>query len=174
MEGAGSRLGRASSRYGQQPPSSSAATFSGRVRRWEKKWVHVSSLQRSRPSITRHQKSNSTSKPTEHVKSDPGVLLCKWTPLSEPRSSAAAELEDRPLSPPRRKMRYTPIAVLEEKKREAVETKKGKMSDDESYDGLLNINQSLMEDEHQTTLIQDGEVTLKQSDESEPYVSCVH
>uniref|UniRef100_A0A2P2LEC7 Uncharacterized protein MANES_05G109900 n=1 Tax=Rhizophora mucronata TaxID=61149 RepID=A0A2P2LEC7_RHIMU len=40
MEGVGSRLGRASSRYG---PPAAAAVFSGPVRKWKKKWVHVSS-----------------------------------------------------------------------------------------------------------------------------------
>ncbi|KAF2285711.1 hypothetical protein GH714_007322 [Hevea brasiliensis] len=39
MEGVGSRLGRASSRYG---PSATAAVFNGPVRKWRKKWVHVS------------------------------------------------------------------------------------------------------------------------------------
>lgn len=35
----GSRLGRASSRYG---PSATAAMFNGLVRKWKKKWIHVS------------------------------------------------------------------------------------------------------------------------------------
>lgn len=79
---------------------SSPTTFSGPVRRWEKKWVHVSP---SLPSTLKHGKQSNA--PTADKSS---ILLCKWTPLS------AADADK---SSPRRKFRYTPIAVFEDKKR---------------------------------------------------------
>ncbi|KAF5461143.1 hypothetical protein F2P56_020962 [Juglans regia] len=99
MEGVGSRLGRASSRYGP-----SATVFSGPVRKWKKKWVHVSQSRFNYHSS--HSQSNGSSR----------LLLCRWTPISpstvsETTSAGSAD------EPPRRKFRYTPIAVLEEQKK---------------------------------------------------------
>ncbi|KAK9269004.1 hypothetical protein L1049_000772 [Liquidambar formosana] len=102
MEGVGSRLGRASARYGP------ATVFNGPVRKWKKKWVQVSS------SNVTYQ--NSQSQSNGH-NSGSRLLLCKWTPSS---GAGDSELSSAlPEEPPRRKFRYTPIAVLENQKREA-------------------------------------------------------
>ncbi|KDP39195.1 hypothetical protein JCGZ_00952 [Jatropha curcas] len=106
MEGVGSRLGRASSRYG---PSATATVFNGPVRKWKKKWVHVSP-----PSSTvSHHNSNSHSQSNGHANNTTNsrLLLCRWTPLS-PADATSEE-------PPKRKFRYTPIVVLEEEQRKA-------------------------------------------------------
>lgn len=98
MEGVGSRLGRASSRYGQAP------VFSGPVRKWKKQWVQVSSP-------LSYSRSNST-----HGNNVPSLLLCRWTPISSTNSGDNSSV--KPEEPPRRKFRYTPIVVLDEMKKE--------------------------------------------------------
>ncbi|CAK9163895.1 unnamed protein product [Ilex paraguariensis] len=92
MEGVGSRLGRASSRYGPAP------VFSGPVRKWKKQWVS-------------YQNNNSQTK-NGNGNNNHTLLLCRWTPLPSTYS-------DMPEEPPKRKLRYTPIVVLEERKKGA-------------------------------------------------------
>ncbi|XP_057430117.1 uncharacterized protein LOC130723178 [Lotus japonicus] len=107
MEAVGStRLGRATSRYG------APAVFSGPVRKWKKKWIHVtpSSFNNNNTS----QSHNNNNKPSSRL------LLRRWTPITA--SSAAAEesqggSDNVSDEPPKRKFRYTPIAVLEEQKK---------------------------------------------------------
>ncbi|BFG29675.1 hypothetical protein CerSpe_159490 [Prunus speciosa] len=114
MEGVGSRLGRASSRYGQ-----TTTVFSGPVRRWKKKWVHVPSSS-SATYQNPHSQSNGNNNSSR-------LLLRRWTPISpatvaaELLSGSGASMEE----PPRRKFRYTPVSVLEEQKKAA----KGKVGD---------------------------------------------
>ncbi|CAN0915839.1 hypothetical protein LINGRAHAP2_LOCUS29342 [Linum grandiflorum] len=125
MEGVGSRIGRASSRYG---PSATANVFNGPVRKWRKKWVYVP------PPPTANQSSNSQSNGHRHGGgrsnnmsattsngNDNGcrLLLCRWTPLAgggggEGDGSSAVDEQ-----PPKRRYRYTPIAALEERKKGA-------------------------------------------------------
>lgn len=89
METVGStRLGRASSRYG------APAVFNGPVRKWEKKWVHVS------PSSFNNNKKNNKDNSNEKSR----LLLRRWTPVAN--SSSAEDVSDEP---PRRKFRYTPV-----------------------------------------------------------------
>ncbi|GMH24365.1 hypothetical protein Nepgr_026208 [Nepenthes gracilis] len=154
MEGVGShsRLARTTSRYGQA--SSSSTAFNGPVRRWEKRWVHVSA---SLPSAPRHHSSKS-SQSNGHKNNGAGLRLYRWTPLSQQPTSGGgdngtAKLEE----PPRRKFRYTPIAVFDEHRKEVVkrtnnEAKsedsnqyrmKPALENDEIY-GMLNINHGLM------------------------------
>ncbi|XP_009361052.2 uncharacterized protein LOC103951417 [Pyrus x bretschneideri] len=102
MEGLGSRLGRASSRYGQ-----TTTVFNGPVRRWKKRWVHVSS---SSPSLTYqnpHSQSNNNGNSSR-------LVLCRWTPISP--ANSPAERAAAPDEPPHRKFRYTPVSVVEEQK----------------------------------------------------------
>ncbi|CAL5202255.1 unnamed protein product [Lathyrus oleraceus] len=116
------RLGRASSRYG------APAVFSGPVRKWEKKWVHVSPS-----SFNNNKNSNASSR----------LLLRRWTPVTN-RSSAeeACDVSDEP---PRRKFRYTPIAVLEEQKKGAVEKveKEPTIETDQLTDRQTNVNREV-------------------------------
>ncbi|MCI39675.1 hypothetical protein A2U01_0060907, partial [Trifolium medium] len=89
METVGStRLGRASSRYG------APAVFNGRVRKWEKKWVHVS------PSSFNN---NSSKNKNDNGNEKSRLLLRRWTPVTN--TSSAEDVSDEP---PRRKFRYTP------------------------------------------------------------------
>ncbi|XP_031286446.1 uncharacterized protein LOC116145153 [Pistacia vera] len=98
MEGVGSRLGRASARYGP-----TQAVFNGPVRRWKKKWVHVSSSPSSSSSVSQ---SNGHSKNSTNNGSP--LLLCKWTPLSSnPSDKGGAPPEE----PPKRRFRYTPVSA---------------------------------------------------------------
>ncbi|KAF3453388.1 hypothetical protein FNV43_RR04475 [Rhamnella rubrinervis] len=119
MEGVGSRLGRASSRYGP-----ATTVFNGPVRRWKKKWVHVSSS-----STVSYQNPQSQSNGHNNATATNGgsrLLLCRWTPIPPTTTPTAADAgdsfygsADAPDEPPRRKFRYTPIAVLEEQKKMA-------------------------------------------------------
>nr|XP_011461083.1 PREDICTED: uncharacterized protein LOC101298100 isoform X2 [Fragaria vesca subsp. vesca] len=112
MEGAGSRLSRASSRYGP-----TTTVFSGPVRRWKKKWVHVPPSPSSfRSRNARNNDSNSSR-----------LMLCRWTPISAAANSATGSGEERP----RRRFRYTPVAVLDEQKK-MVEKKIEDMEDVEN------------------------------------------
>uniref|UniRef100_A0A5B6ZJ62 Uncharacterized protein n=1 Tax=Davidia involucrata TaxID=16924 RepID=A0A5B6ZJ62_DAVIN len=70
MEGVGSRLGRASSRYGP------ATVFTGPVRKWKKQWVHVSS---SSSNVSYQNTSQSNGNGNNNAST---LLLCRWTPIS--------------------------------------------------------------------------------------------
>ncbi|EXB63262.1 hypothetical protein L484_012452 [Morus notabilis] len=112
MEGVGSRLGRASARYGP-----AATVFNGPVRKWKKKWVHVSS------SSTVSYQSQANGHNNNSNNDNPRLLLCRWTPL--PPTTAAGDSAGAvdeaggapPDEPPRRKFRYTPIAVIEDQQK---------------------------------------------------------
>ncbi|KAJ4980594.1 hypothetical protein NE237_031431 [Protea cynaroides] len=111
MEGVGARLGRSSTRYGP------ATVFNGPVRKWKKKWIHVS------PSNTVNHQSNGT-----NGNNGSHLLLYKWTPLSlsnnnngDKTTSEDDNAAAQPEEPPRKKFRYVPIALLEEQKKEAAE-----------------------------------------------------
>ncbi|XP_010252605.1 PREDICTED: hybrid signal transduction protein dokA isoform X2 [Nelumbo nucifera] len=116
MEGVGARLGRSSTRYGP------ATVFSGPVRKWKKKWVHVSSS-----SATNHtpQPNGTNGNNGSHL------LLYKWTPITRSNNNNNGDKNSAkddntaavapPEEPPKRKFRYVPIAVLEEQKMEADE-----------------------------------------------------
>ncbi|CAL5409398.1 unnamed protein product [Camellia sinensis] len=142
MEGVGARLGRSSTRYG---PTSTV--FNGPVRKWKKKWVHVSPQTNNNASSNHHLHHQSQTANHNGINGNNGshLLLYKWTPITPSQNSnsngngekssakeeevaaavdiAASAAEE----PPRRKFRYIPIAVLEEQKNEAEE-----MVDDEA------------------------------------------
>ncbi|KAH0706617.1 hypothetical protein KY289_011693 [Solanum tuberosum] len=102
MEGVGSRLGRASSRYGATAP-----VFSGPVRKWKKQWV------------TTQPNNNFCGTGNTNNVTGPKLMLCRWTPLASVRS----EDSTMPEKTPKRKFRYAPIVDLEEKKKEAPDNK---------------------------------------------------
>ncbi|XP_030471177.1 uncharacterized protein LOC115689309 [Syzygium oleosum] len=147
MEGVGARLGRSSTRYGP------ATVFTGPVRRWKKKWVHV-------PPSSSAAVSNgvggglngSAAAAAANGGNASHLVLYKWTPITQSgntngggggggggngntgsngvdkssvNSDAAAE------EPPRRKFKYIPIALLEEEKDEDVEINAAEDVDDE-------------------------------------------
>lgn len=112
MEGVGSRLGRVSSRYGP-----ATTVFNGPVRKWKKKWVHVSSS-----STVSYQNPHSQSNGQSSTTSSNGgssLLLCRWTPIPPSTTSSATE-DSVPVNgpggeldePPKRKFRYAPVRKL--------------------------------------------------------------
>ncbi|KAJ0018466.1 hypothetical protein Pint_09709 [Pistacia integerrima] len=136
MEGVGARLGRSSTRYGP------ATVFSGPVRKWKKRWIHVSPSNNNTNNssnnhlshqnhhqhhITNGNGSNSNGNNGSHL------LLYKWTPLSQRDNNgngngntnngngdkSSVKDDTTPEEPPRRKFKYIPIAVLEEQKKAA-------------------------------------------------------
>ncbi|GMI77493.1 hypothetical protein like AT4G22320 [Hibiscus trionum] len=123
MEGVGARYGRSSTRYGP------ATVFTGPVRKWKKKWVHVSP---SNTGNNNHSSSNNdhNNNNNRHItngtfngNNGSHLLLFKWTPLSQSQNNDSNKDDDvaAPEEPPRRKFKYIPIAVLEEQKNEAAE-----------------------------------------------------
>ena len=100
MEAVGSRLGRASSRYG------APTVFSGPVRKWKKKWVHV-----SRPSVSYHHSQSHTNN-QNNSNGGSRLLLCRWTPINA-SNTTAGDTENSTVSdePPKRKFRYTPVSI---------------------------------------------------------------
>ncbi|GAV65192.1 hypothetical protein CFOL_v3_08707 [Cephalotus follicularis] len=137
MEGVGARLGRSSTRYGP------ATVFNGPVRKWKKRWVHVSpsnnnnnNHHNNHNSLNHHNNINGT--PT-NGNNGSHVLLYKWTPLAQSNTnnnnnssnnvssingdmnSSKDDTVSATQEPPKRKFKYIPIAVLEEQKLEAAE-----------------------------------------------------
>ncbi|KAE8679142.1 Co-chaperone GrpE family protein, putative isoform 1 [Hibiscus syriacus] len=134
MDGVGStRLGRATVRYG------STAVFNGPVRKWKKKWIHVS------PSSTvKHSQSNGS-----NSSASTSILLCRWTPLSSADSGSPFSTAEDEEQPPKRKFRYTPVAVLEEERKRAASAKQveNEVKKDENeikeIPARLNVNEDL-------------------------------
>ncbi|TKY46955.1 hypothetical protein E2542_SST29006 [Spatholobus suberectus] len=137
MEAVGSRLSRASSRYG------APAVFSGPVRKWKKKWVHVTPSSLPSNSHSHAANSNASSR----------LLLRRWTPTTADDDDDAGTVSDEP---PRRKFRYTPIAVLEQKKMMVVKAECEPPTDSDQLaarqtnvthemHGKLNMNEMLEE-----------------------------
>ncbi|XP_022139775.1 uncharacterized protein LOC111010600 [Momordica charantia] len=151
MEGIGSRLGRASSRYGP-----AATVFNGPVRKWKKKWVLASS-----------SSSGLSYQPSSHSQSNAHkLLLCRWTPIPPPPSTETDGPTAPPDEPPRRKFRYTPIAVLEEQKNAELRSVKDEVRMKEidqaavftatvsnETHGELNVNEVFKEETQETSKI---------------------
>ncbi|KAL6553191.1 hypothetical protein OROGR_007033 [Orobanche gracilis] len=162
MEGVGARLGRSSTRYGPTP------VFTGPVRKWKKKWVHVPP-----PNSNHHNHTapNGTNSSTH-------LLLFKWTPaaptqnkdsnndINDTSNDNAESNQDDGVAeeePPRRKFKYIPIVVLEEQNDELSEQMEDETkpidsntnnvdatSESEGYDEKPNMNDVPM-DEYQDT-----------------------
>ncbi|XWS12906.1 hypothetical protein CRYUN_Cryun37aG0130400 [Craigia yunnanensis] len=129
MEGVGARLGRSSTRYGP------ATVFTGPVRKWKKKWVHVSPSNSgsSNNNNNNHSQNHHSSNGTSNGNNGSHLVLFKWTPISQSQNnndndnnngnnnSSKDDAVAAPEEPPRRKFKYIPIAVLEEQKTEAAE-----------------------------------------------------
>ncbi|GKD17920.1 hypothetical protein Tco_1207078, partial [Tanacetum coccineum] len=113
MEGVGGRLGRSSTRYGP------TIVFTGPVRKWKKKWIHVAP-----PTTNNNHKSNGGGNDTAHLK------LYKWTPITQTQTQSQNDEngeededddDDDDDEPPRRKIKYIPIALLEEQNKDSPE-----------------------------------------------------
>lgn len=132
MEGVGARLGRSSTRYGP------ATVFTGPVRRWKKKWVHVSPSSSS--SASNNNNANQNHANGSNGNNGSHLLLFKWTPITQSQNNANGNgngsVKDAAVEPveepPRRKFKYVPVAVLEEQKNEATEDEVTEKVEDES------------------------------------------
>ncbi|KAK7303368.1 hypothetical protein RJT34_14272 [Clitoria ternatea] len=137
MEGVGARLGRSSTRYGP------ATVFTGPVRKWKKKWVHVSPSSASNTNHTHNHNHNHAS----NGNNGSHLLLYKWTPITQSHNANGNNAKDAPPEPleepPRRKFKYIPVAVLEEQKNEAAENDGVEKVDNESK--LIDADSSAAE-----------------------------
>ncbi|PWA50177.1 hypothetical protein CTI12_AA325660 [Artemisia annua] len=118
MEGVGGRLGRSSTRYGP------TIVFTGPVRKWKKKWIHVAPPTTNNNNNTKSNGTDSLSNDaTAHLK------LYKWTPISQTQTQSQSQNDDSgdgvdgddDDQPPRRKIKYIPIALLEEQNKDSPE-----------------------------------------------------
>ncbi|CAN0847297.1 hypothetical protein LINGRAHAP2_LOCUS4904 [Linum grandiflorum] len=104
MEGVGARLGRSSTRYGP------TTVFTGPVRRWKKRWVHVA------PSPNGGANFASTTSSTGNQSSS-HLFLYKWTPLTQSNNSnkddilaiTTAKDDSAEEELPKRKCKYIPV-----------------------------------------------------------------
>ncbi|KAM0054511.1 hypothetical protein Hdeb2414_s0006g00195671 [Helianthus debilis subsp. tardiflorus] len=117
MEGVGARLGRSSSRYGP------ATVFTGPVRKWKKKWIHVTPSTDNNNNNKHHSNGNSSANGNSNDAVS-HILLYKWTPIRKDHNASTDDDtngDDNGAAdePPRRKMKYIPIALLEEQNNEA-------------------------------------------------------
>ncbi|XP_039053691.1 lateral signaling target protein 2 homolog isoform X1 [Hibiscus syriacus] len=135
MEGVGVRFGRSSTRYGP------TTVFTGPVRRWKKKWVHVSPSNgggHTTSTNNNHSQNHHSSNGTSNGNNGKHLVLFKWTPISQSQNDNNANNSSNddaaapPEEPPRRKFKYIPIAVLEEQEREAAENDSADNVDDEA------------------------------------------
>ncbi|XP_071687915.1 uncharacterized protein [Rutidosis leptorrhynchoides] len=160
MEGVGARLGRSSTRYGP------AVVFTGPVRKWKKKWIHVTPPNASAATTgagSNHQSnviSNGNSSSNGSNDNGSHILLYKWTPLQSQSQNGGGDSNgdgdvnaaDEEEQPPRRKIKYIPIALLEEQKKEseddhideAIDTDSN--SKDDGVNGKPDINGVPMEE----------------------------
>ncbi|XP_062088242.1 uncharacterized protein LOC133794830 [Humulus lupulus] len=177
MEGVGARLGRSSTRYGP------VTVFTGPVRRWKKKWVHVApstSNSSGAASATTSSSSNHAHNGATNGSNGSHLLLYKWTPITQSQNAAingdtntngnanadrvsgkdetaAAQLDE----PPRRKFKYIPIALLEDTAEDEVAVKVTGEAEaieiDSSKDGNLDekpdINDVPMEENQDTNQV---------------------
>lgn len=120
MEGVGARLGRSSTRYGP------ATVFSGPVRKWKKRWIHVSPSNNSSGNNNHaHQNLNNSSNgnaSSTNGNNGSHLLLYKWAPLSQRDNGGnnngnsingggkdSVKDDTAPDEPPRRKFKYIPV-----------------------------------------------------------------
>lgn len=78
MEGVGARFGRSSSRYGP------ATVFTGPVRKWKRKWVHVSPPSSGNSNHQNHQAATNVG---ANGNNGSYLLLLKWTPITPSQNS---------------------------------------------------------------------------------------
>lgn len=114
MEGVGARLGRSSTRYGP------ATVFTGRVRKWKKKWIPLTP-----PNSSNHHQTAANGSANGNNGSH--LLLYKWTPITPSQNgngngksngdnnddSKNSSKDDAVAAeePPKRKFKYIPVLL---------------------------------------------------------------
>lgn len=105
MDGVGARLGRSSARYAP------ATIFTGPVRKWKKKWIHVA------PSNSNQTEANGK---VNGVNVSSRLLLYKWTPITPSQNKenngndGNPDIRDDDVTveePPKRKFKYIPVLI---------------------------------------------------------------
>ncbi|KAK4369726.1 hypothetical protein RND71_009201 [Anisodus tanguticus] len=116
MEGVGARFGRSSTRY------CPTTVFTGPVRRWKKKWIHVSSV----------KKTTATNGGVSGNNNGSHLMFLKWTPITVSQNNSNSSSADKDgdsesndsndvisiEEPRKRKFKYIPISLLEDQKNE--------------------------------------------------------
>ncbi|KAJ8526251.1 hypothetical protein K7X08_028728 [Anisodus acutangulus] len=116
MEGVGARFGRSSTRY------CPTTVFTGPVRRWKKKWIHVRSV----------KKTTATNGGVNGNNNGSHLMFLKWTPITVGQNNSNSSSADKDgdsesndsndvisiEEPRKRKFKYIPISLLEDQKNE--------------------------------------------------------
>lgn len=129
MEGVGARFGRSSTRYGGP-----ATVFTGPVRKWKKKWVHVP------PPNSNHNHHTTANGAANGSNGSSHLQLYKWTPIAPTQSKDVSNndndggdngnadpknsINDDGVAaeePPQRRFKYIPVVMFEEQKNESSE-----------------------------------------------------
>lgn len=117
MEGVGARFGRSSTRYG----ATTSTVFTGPVRKWRKKWIHVA------PNANNNTSTPSSNHSHKHKHQRDGtngssshLLFYKWAPVKNGDGDVDSK-DDVVEEPPKRKFRYVPVAILEEEQQNEAE-----------------------------------------------------
>lgn len=105
MEGVGARFGRSSTRYGP------TTVFTGPVRRWKKKWIHVSSNKNN------HQTTTAAANGGVNGSNGSHLLLLKWRPITASQNNSSDEKDGDPNKdevvpieePRKRKFKFIPV-----------------------------------------------------------------
>lgn len=98
----GTRMGsRSSTRYGP------ASVFTGPVRKWRKRWIPIPSS------------SSASTAPSSSSSQSSKLSLYRWTSLTNGTGGSKDDAADDPSPTPPRKIRYVPVSVIEEQRKEA-------------------------------------------------------
>lgn len=117
MEGVGARFGRSSTRYGGP-----ATVFTGPVRKWKKKWVHVP------PPNSNHHHHAASNGTANGSNGSSHLQLYKWTPIAPSQSKDGSNNDNNGADngnaepknsskdddvvveePPKRRFKYIPV-----------------------------------------------------------------
>jgi len=91
---------RSSTRYGP------AAVFTGPVRKWRKRWIPIPSS------------SSASAAPSSSSSQSSKLSLYRWTSLTNGAGGGKDDAADDPSPPPPRRIRYVPVSVIEEQRKE--------------------------------------------------------
>ncbi|KAM3328063.1 hypothetical protein P3S68_033525 [Capsicum galapagoense] len=119
MEGVGARFGRSSTRYGP------TTVFTGPVRKWKKKWVHINSVKSNNQSTPANSRVNGRFNGRVNGANGSNLVFLKWTPITASQKDGDSKSSDKddavPIDesePRKRKFKYIPVALFDDQKNE--------------------------------------------------------
>lgn len=106
----GARLGRSSARYAP------TTVFTGPVRKWKKKWVHINSVKSNNQSTPANGGVNGRFNGRVNGTNGSNLVFLKWTPITASQKDGDSKSSDKddavPIDesePRKRKFKYIPV-----------------------------------------------------------------